>query len=431
MKYNSSIYNLKIHEDKNNVYIFNTYTGSLVELDKNLYSTISTTILDDEIKCDNFDLLLKEGLIKPFHLNEFNKLLIKEQASVLSDNCESLTFVIVPTTNCNLKCSYCFQSKLQKNMYISKENIYLIINFIESRLKSSTKKLHITWFGGEPLIAFDLIVLFSSLMDEIIIRHKVKYSASMITNGTLLDLNKIDILINKCHLSNFQITIDGTENEYCNIKKATSEQYHKLFKSLKYLIKYARVSVRLNCDKNNYNNLMQVTNDIINYCGISPNLRIYLAKVIDYTCMGNNNYYSQSEFDIKLFEFNKYLSRLLNKPNFKIRLPIYRKQFCGLFKFNNLVIGPNCELYKCEHDIGCSEKVIGNIKQGIFYSDYLLNFLKNNPKDKCKKCKLFPICLGGCPSHKTNLPNGEGCLFTEKYIIDIVKLYLNNETINI
>ncbi len=426
MKYNGSIYNLKIQEDDKNVYIYNTYTGSLVELDKELYTTISTKILDDEKKCESFDLLLKEGLIKPFQLNEFNKLLIKEQMSILSDNCESLTFVIVPTTNCNLRCSYCFQNMIQKNIHMSKEDIHSIIKFIKSRIRSSTKKVHVTWFGGEPLMEFDLIVLFSHLMDQIITKKNIKYSASMITNGTLLDVAKIDVLVNNCHLSNFQITIDGTEKEYCKMKKASPIQFHNLFVSLKYLIKYARVSVRLNCDKNNYDNLKQVAKDIINFCGINSNLRIYLAKIIDYTCMGNEDNYTQSEFDIKLFEFNKYLAELLNKKDFKIRLPIYRKQFCGLVKINNLVIGPSCELYKCEHDIGNQEKIIGNIKQGIFYSDYLLDFLKNSPKDECKKCKLFPICLGGCPSHKTNLPNGEGCLFTEKYITDIVKLYLND-----
>lgn len=426
MKYNSSIYNLKIQENDQNVFVFNTYTGALVELEKKLYKTISTTLLDDEEKCDSFDMLLKEGLIKPLQLNEFNRLLLKEQISILSDNDESLTFVIVPTTNCNLRCTYCFQNQLQKNMHMSKEDMYSIINFIESRINSFTKKVHITWFGGEPLIAFDLIVMFSSLMDELIVRKKIKYSASMITNGTLLDLNKIDILIKKCYLSNFQITIDGTEENYCNIKKASPKQFHNLFVSLKYLIKYARVSVRLNCDKNNYDDLKIVAKHIIDFCGINSNLRIYLAKIIDYTCMGNVNNYKQSEFDLKLFEFNKYLAELLNKENFKIKLPKYRKQFCGLVKINNLVIGPNCELYKCEHDIGHQERIIGHIKQGIYCSDYLLDFLKNSPKVECKKCKLFPICLGGCPSHKKNLPKGEGCLFTEKYIIDIVKLYIND-----
>lgn len=92
---------------------------------------------------------------------------------------------------------------------------------------------------------------------------------------------------------------------------------------------------------------------------------------------------------------------------------------------NNQVIGPNGEIYKCEHHVGQENKIIGDLVHGLNYSDFLMKFIANEPLEQCKSCKIFPICLGGCPAHKIDLPKGESCFYSELYIKNLMERYVN------
>ena len=63
-----------------------------------------------------------------------------------------------------------------------------------------------------------------------------------------------------------------------------------------------------------------------------------------------------------------------------------------------MVIGPNGELYKCEHHVGRKDCVVGTCKDGRFYSDVEMNFVSGKVEDRCKMCKYLPLCFGGCRS---------------------------------
>ena len=188
-------------------------------------------------------------------------------------------------------------------------------------------------------------------------------------------------------------------------------------------MEYLKVSIRLNCDGNNFEDLKQATKQVIDICGSHKNLSIYLAKLIDYMKCGGKEYFDQISFDVRRIEFDKYVCTLLNKPYKKNPIK-YRPTFCGLFKLHNLTIGPNGELYKCEHHVGQKDRIIGNIAYGYNYNDFMLNFIKNDIRGKCKTCKIFPLCLGGCPAQKLDLPQDDPCFYSELYIKSILERYV-------
>ena len=76
--------------------------------------------------------------------------------------------------------------------------------------------------------------------------------------------------------------------------------------------------------------------------------------------------------------------------------------------------------------MGREEKIIGNVKQGIFYTDEMIKFLNNQMYEKCKECKLFPLCIGGCPAQKQDLREGEACNLSLEYIKQILATYIND-----
>lgn len=116
---------------------------------------------------------------------------------------------------CNLACSYCFgdEGSYCDSGKMSKETAFKAIDYLFEH--SDADKVLITFFGGEPLLAVDL-------MKEIISYCKTKdknVGYSMTTNGTLLndDVNKL-IVENKISTI---ISIDGDK------EKMNKNRYHK------------------------------------------------------------------------------------------------------------------------------------------------------------------------------------------------------------
>ena len=65
-----------------------------------------------------------------------------------------LNLIIVPTTACNFACPYCFEPK-KSSKVMTVEVMDGIISFINSHTKA--EDLYLTWYGGEPLLAFNII----------------------------------------------------------------------------------------------------------------------------------------------------------------------------------------------------------------------------------------------------------------------------------
>ncbi|MEH2863899.1 radical SAM protein [Segatella copri] len=67
-----------------------------------------------------------------------------------------LTLTIAPTTACNFKCIYCYESGIAPLSAKAKLNLLEdTISFV--KLFKNTKFLRVTWYGGEPLLQFEYI----------------------------------------------------------------------------------------------------------------------------------------------------------------------------------------------------------------------------------------------------------------------------------
>ncbi len=425
MKYIQSDYNIVISKDRDYIYLYNSFSGAFAKIENAVYLIIENEVLDDKKPCPYFDEFLKQGFIKPLELNEFNKIITMERGAIYDSSEEKLNFVIAPTLACNLNCAYCFENGFRNNRFMSDETVDEIIKFIGNKINNGTKSIHITWFGGEPLLAYNTIFEFNKKLKPIIADKTIQYMSSMISNGILLTEDKAKYLAEECNLKNIQITIDGKEKTYCKQKGATPVQFRQVLNNIKNAVNHLKISVRFNCNKDNFEDILFIANEIIDLCKCNENLKLYLARLVDYSCGCESNFFSQEEFDSKYIEFNKFVCQKLGK-DYKPKLPKYRKSFCGLFKLKNLVVGPDGELYKCEHYVGREEKVIGNIRQGLFYTDEMLDFVSNKIYAKCKECKLFPLCVGGCPAQKQDLGEKEACSLSLNYVKKILKGYIKD-----
>lgn len=133
-------------------------------------------------------------------------------ANALTD--DTLGLIIFPTEQCNFRCFYCYESfELGK---MSKEIVEAILKLVKKRA-SSLKQLNISWFGGEPLMAQEIVIYLSKEFQRLSKEFDFKYSASMTTNGYYLTNHLLEELID-LGIGEYQITLDGSKESHDKIR---------------------------------------------------------------------------------------------------------------------------------------------------------------------------------------------------------------------
>lgn len=429
MEYKFSKYNLIVDKTAESVLVYNSYTGSFCELNNSLYSTISgKSGLSSAI--EHFNSLEEEGIIVPSCLDEYNRVIALEQERLYDKDPKSIYIVIALTLACNMNCKYCFESNRKFRNPIDHSVVRDIILYLKKRVETNKnlKILLLSWFGGEPLLGFEQIV---EICDEIIPfcrKREVKVISSMITNGALLSKSRIRILIEKCNLTRIQITLDGTQDTYCNIKRTVPSVYKSVLRNIVHATRKLEVVIRLNASKNNIDELKKVVSVLFEDLRLINLIKIYMAEVKNYTgCLNADcNWYEYGEFELVKNEFYQYLEEKYSIDTTGLVFDRhYKDTSCGLLREANAVIGPHGELYKCEHGLGNPEEMIGTIQDGYFYNEKYNSFCGIHHFDKCKGCVIFPICLSGCRSQqKTFGENAVDCDGIKRsLILSLKKLY--------
>jgi uncharacterized protein len=120
-------------------------------------------------------------------------------------------FLIIPTYNCNLRCTYCYERLLHRNgrawleTRMTQEVVdaaYAAMQELSSKTNHPNRKA-ITLYGGEPLLAEN-----RDLIEYIVARGREQgYVFGAITNG--VDLDHFLDLLGPEGIHNLQITLDG------------------------------------------------------------------------------------------------------------------------------------------------------------------------------------------------------------------------------
>ena len=142
----ASDYNEFIEYD-GNIIAYNGRTNTLAEISNEEYCIFNSYLVDEntEIKGDYLQQLLYGGFLINDNVNELD-ILKYNMFSSRFDNSQ-LSLVIAPTSDCNFRCPYCFESKVLRPNRMDTTIVNAIIKFVKSRTES-IQNLHITWYGG-------------------------------------------------------------------------------------------------------------------------------------------------------------------------------------------------------------------------------------------------------------------------------------------
>jgi len=315
----------------------------------------------------------------------------------------TLGLTIAPTMACNMACHYCYEAS--KTGRMSPDMIEHIIRFVEKRAPALSA-LSVSWYGGEPLLAMDIIDDLTQSFLDMATEYKFTYSATMVSNGYLLTPEIVDRLV-KAKVEMIQVTIDGPAKSH-NAKRPLKNgqpSFETIIKNLTHASQKIGMGVRVNVDKSFDNAMIAELLDELIAAGLKDRVGVYFGQIepsvqacanISETC------YETSEFSKTEIEYY----RLLLDKGFRIdRIPAPVATYCMAQIVNSFMIDPDGYLYKCFNHVGDKSLAMGNIKNEVDFQDKnFLRLFRADPFDDptCRECDLLPICMGGCPSRRVD-----------------------------
>src|SRR6266571_4798031 len=129
-----------------------------------------------------------------------------------------LNLIIMPTEACNFRCTYCYETFEHKKMHPS---VVTGIKSLIDRRGGDLDELQISWFGGEPLLAFGVITDICTHAINVAKFNGFDFSSSMTTNGYFLDRKRFSSCLEN-GIRSFQISLDGDEHVHNASRKLMS-----------------------------------------------------------------------------------------------------------------------------------------------------------------------------------------------------------------
>lgn len=405
MEYKRSQYNVEIGCLNNgDILMFNTLTGAFCKVDAETQPYLQNSnffdierVADSKVR-ENLNLAGRLGFIVESTKDEVSAFLIGRM-SIITDT-HGLGLTIGPTMDCNMCCPYCYENK--SPIYMSKETMDQLVQFVTAYFDryKETSRFSVTWYGGEPLMHLNAIRELSRRFIELCEARNIRYNASIITNGALLNADTAKLLSSECKVSYAQITIDGI-GEYHNRKrilKNGGDSYGIIMKNIDDSKEYLKIHVRVNVDKKNAGQLDAMIKEFYVEHQWGNNPELYFAPVEDYSdsCNLSGTCFQRKEFA----ELNTALIKshyAINKETVRSLLyPIGKKVHCSAEMCNSYVVDPEGYLYKCWLDIGNKKVSCGHISKPFLVTEEYAKWVLSEIPQKCKECVYLPICQGGC-----------------------------------
>lgn len=297
---------------------------------------------------------------------------------------------ILPTYECNYNCWYCIQKHESVKMDLYK--IKLIVKHVKKYLLANEIESYVlSWFGGEPLTQPQIIDAVSKELRLFCAEKHIEFSASVTTNGALLNSENIRMLARN-DVNYYQIAIDGDEkNHNLNKHDKNSESSFRLILTnivnLLQINSNAQVVLRLNYTLATLKS-PDLLNDICKYLPLEYRRRITvdLQKV-----------WQIKEETVKI-ELLKKLQEELVLSGFELStehvfsMCYVEKEHYNMFFYNGGV--EKCDKRAIDDLRGYLDSD-GNIvwKEKPIFQDYDLF----DESCVCSQCLYYPLCYCGCP----------------------------------
>jgi len=409
---------IHIFNYRDNYYIYDVGSGALHSADKATCDYLRKSegekvdisyITDEQIKeiISDVEGLKEQGLLYKEEVKSY---------PVKSGEIKALCIHICH--DCNFRCRYCFADEgayHSKREMMSLETAKAAIDFL---IKNSgeRKVLEVDFFGGEPLMNFDVIKKTVCYAKEEAAKRNKRFLFTTTTNALLLNDEVIEFF--NAEMENVVLSLDGRKEVHDAIRKSVNGKgtfdliidKMKKFVSLRgnksYYIRGTFTAKNLDFSKDvlfiadqgfDSISMEPVVTDL-------PDLQIReehlpaIKKEYETLCDEYLKRYKEGE-GFNFFHFNIDLE---GGPCL-----LKRVSACGAGNEYFSVV-PNGDLYPCHQFAGDAKFYLGNVREGITHPEIREKFKSSClfTRKRCENCFAKFICSGGCSANNYHF-NGD------------------------
>ena len=317
--------------------------------------------------------------------------------------------------DCNLACQYCFAEEGEyhgRRALMSYETGKQALDFLVAN-SGNRRNLEVDFFGGEPLMNFDVVKQLVAYGREIEKTQDKHFRFTLTTNGVLLN-DDIMEFANK-EMDNVVLSIDGRKevNDRMRPFRKGAGSYDLI------VPKFQKFADSRNQEKyyvrgtfTHYNT--DFSNDVLHLADLGFK-QISVEPVVAH----ETDPYAIQEADLpQLFEeYDKLAAEMVKRHgtdkdfnffHFMIDLeggPCVAKRLSGCGSGTEyLAVTPWGDLYPCHQFVGNEDFLMGNVWDGVQKTEIRDEFKCCNvyAKEKCRKCFARFYCSGGCAANSYN-----------------------------
>ena len=369
--------------------LYNTVTGALILLEKS--DGLDLTSLPAAVDA-KWDALISMKYLVPEDFDDKKSVTqLRKVIHLLSQRKDVVGYTIMPTSHCNARCFYCFESTF-KYTHMSEETAAQLVEYMTEHCNAE-KFLHITWYGGEPTVGEKRI----DQICEGLNKNGIGFSSFMYSNGYLFDDEMVKKAVDLWKLNRIQITLDGTEEVYNRVKayKAVNgSPYQRVMQNIRKLLNAGiYVIIRMNVDFHNIEDLKHLIDELAERFSGYENINCYVHVLFDDE--GYETVTHTPEERIELEERKNDLSRLIVEKGLALKrgqvsMPHLKALSCCTDNDASMVINPDGGIAKCDH-VPYTHTI------GTIWSDGLDTAMQYELKENkefpaCESCLLYPVC---------------------------------------
>lgn len=436
---------IKTFTSSKGCYVYDTYTNRILGISREVYHEIlelQKIGINEYRKSDRTDrqytdviALLDKGLFRSSFIERIEHPDTRFLPSMI-DRCIN-QLILGITNSCNFKCRYCHQAEgklLSSQKMMDKETAFKGVDFLYEHSKDAFA-VTITFYGGEPLLNFDLI---KSTVGYAIKKFRTKNIVfNMTTNASIINAEMADFLV----ANNFMllISLDGDEkmqDKHRRYLKNGGGTFDSVWKNVRYIrdrhLEYFNTNVRFNAvilqDEDPENVIRFFRESNIPETAVTirradmNGIDYYTSPLIMKSGSGNER--------LELELYNEFIQHYADKNNIS---PIWHHNGPCIPAVRRLFVNADGEFYPCEKIDSDSSCRLGNLAIGINAKKAIeiLNIGKLTEQE-CKKCWAVRFCTmcvhncidNGCWSKSMKL---ERCELQKKISLLLLKKHAENQ----
>ncbi|MBQ8475309.1 MAG: thioether cross-link-forming SCIFF peptide maturase [Clostridia bacterium] len=336
---------------------------------------------------------------------------------------------------CNLNCSYCFASQGKYHgdrAVMSYEVGKQALDFLVAN-SGTRRNLEVDFFGGEPLMNFDVVKQLVAYARSIEKEHNKNFRFTLTTNGLLIDDDVIDFANRE--MSNVVLSLDGRKevHDRFRVDYAGNGSWERIVPKFKKLVDardgkgYYMRGTFTHANPDFLEDIKQMLDLGFNELSMEP---VVCAA-------GDPSELTEEDIPIVLDQYEKLAELMLQKDkegkpftfyHYMIDLtggPCIYKRISGCGSGTEyMAVTPWGDLYPCHQFVGEEKFKLGDIWQGVTNKETQAEFAACNvyAHKECKDCWASLYCSGGCAAnayHSTGKVTGVyeyGCKLFRKRI---------------